>query len=177
MHVCIVLYAKQEGFDFLFLFLLFLSRFRLVEKYFSPQKNVLKKNNLPVRIAERKHGTNRFRTVLYRLHLRKFFKRRRGRLETPPKTETTENGEKKRRGDIFFHQSWETVVSVQLQDENVGDSDRFPLKKDSNYPSCCLSTWAEYFLCTPSWMYTGNNRVRIIIIFRGKCPSEERERH
>ncbi len=96
--------------------------------------------NLPVRIVERKHGTNRFRTVLYRLHLRKVFLKKtigRVRLETPPKMETTENREKTEEETYFFINLGKPLCvgaasgsNYCTQDENVGDSDRFPLKKD-----------------------------------------------
>ncbi len=101
-----------------------------------------------------------------------FFKKiGRGRLETPPKTETAENGErKKRRRNIFFHQSWEKPLCVQLQDENVGDSDRFPLKKDfeaeKNYSSCCLRILS--FVLLPFFASAGYIRettVCVLLLF------------
>ena len=115
--LCYMRNRKGSIFFFFFFYFSLASVLWKSRKCFSPRKNAVQKKNLPVRIVGRKHGTNRFRTVLYRLHLREvFLKIGRGRLETPPKTETTENGEREKEEETHFFINLGKPLCVQLQD-------------------------------------------------------------
>ncbi len=63
--VCYMRNRKASIFFFFFFYFSLASVLWKSRKCFSPRKNAVQKKNLPVRIVGRKHGTNRFRTVLY----------------------------------------------------------------------------------------------------------------